>query len=157
MRRLIFISLILGLLLLSGCGEKNKEAVVFKACVSHANTIIPGNITLYRNVNNDPDTWRTYNFTFADGTFPIANPNVNYVRGSIQGQNINYFYPDGTPIIYSKKILSPTGTILGENKVAIKAILKPIPGTNKSWRDGVEFQRQDFELVNAEFVSCKWS
>ena len=148
------ILLVIGIFLVSGCYRT--ETIQFqttpniqKSCADNAKTLFPTNITLY--FTESLDTWnfippyahtnRQNNvYKWNDGT--NFNPTSgglegNYFsQGSESGQNINFYYicnknllPTSCNIEYSKQIISPNGTILGNRAFEAQPILKMINGT----------------------------
>jgi len=139
----------------SGCEELAKELFI--------------NLTLFTGMSESAgsECWTLETRSWKDGIgigsiFNIFRP------GSNKGENINLYYPSSLPcglgivafepLSYSKKIISPDGTILGTRGFSIKPILKPIPETEYlKYAFGEPYRKyMAFEIVEPNFVGCYW-
>lgn len=133
------------------------------SCESWLETKIPSSISLI--VENYPKSYFLSSYKediyWKDGVKISNNILVQYKPGSLENQNINYYYPENAvydydELLYSKQITDSSGYILGYNTFSVKLILKPILGTERKTLDkvGWEYTKADFEVIDYEIISC---
>ena len=120
--------LILSILLLSGCS--NITTPITSSCEAEAKKLIPEEIRLHTSYAGDWFSERGHEFKV----------------GSKKGQNINHYYGN---YYYSKTEISDDGTILGTNSFSAHLETSPLPRTREGFN-------QYFEVINIEFITCKW-
>ena len=151
--------------------EEAKEALL---CKELALELIPDNFTLRHAgvcMSSSELSW-TFScyedFYWNDGSEMLLSGSAwglcsssGFAQGSKEGQNINYYYScqdsfgsAPSSLKYAKKIISEEGIVLGERAFVISPTLKAIPNTTRE--DYGWANKMDFEIVDYNFVSCRW-
>jgi len=143
------------MVILTACSGINLDNSYLTGCENQAKILIPRGATL----TNFGNYWQIKEFRWTDGyqINSLTLSNIEYKQGNAQGQNVNYYYPQGflgdtTYLGYSQNIIDFEGNILGSNRFSAELILKPTRDISQA----TEYEEVEFEIVDVNYRDCNF-